>query len=65
MRRLPQVRCHELKANRAGQLAVNLDQPYRLIFEPADDPLRRKGDGGLDWAKVTAVTILGVEDYHG
>lgn len=37
----------------------------RLIFEPADDPVPRKPDGGLDWRLVTAVRILGVEDYHG
>ena len=38
---------------------------YRLLFEPAHDPLPRKPDGGLDWAGVTAIRILGVEDYHG
>ena len=29
--RLRPTRCHELKGNRAGQLSVNLDDPYRLI----------------------------------
>ena len=24
-----------------------------------------KADGGLDWTAVTAVVIVGVEDYHG
>ena len=65
LRSLPQVRCHELKGNRAGTLAVDLDHPYRLIFEPAHDPIPRKPDGGLDWAGVTAIRILSVEDYHG
>ena len=58
-------RCHELKGDHAGQLALDLDHPYRLIFEPDHDPIPRKGDGGLDWTAVTAVCIIGVEDYHG
>ena len=65
MRSIPQARCHELGANRAGQLAVDLDHPYRLIFEPAHDPLPEEEDGGLDWHRVTAITILEITDYHG
>ncbi|MBI2177205.1 MAG: killer suppression protein [Candidatus Tectomicrobia bacterium] len=63
--KLPQARCHELKGNRKGQLALSLDGAYRLIIRPADKPVPVKPDGGLDWTKVTAVEILGVEDYHG
>jgi len=65
VRSLPQVRCHELKGNREGALSVDLDHPYRLIFEPANNPIPRKSDSGLDWTKVTAIRILTVEDYHG
>lgn len=64
MRSLPQARCHELKGNRKGTLAVDLDHPYRLIFEPANDPIPIKAAGGLNWMKVTAIRILAVEDYH-
>ena len=64
LRSLPQARCHELKGNRKGQVSVDLDHPYRLIFEPADNPLPKKPDGGLDWNKVTKVRIIGVEDTH-
>ena len=64
LRSLPQTNAHELTQNRAGQLAVDLDQPFRLIFEPANDPVPRKADGGLDWTQVTAVRILDVIDYH-
>ncbi|MFZ2488409.1 MAG: killer suppression protein [Anaerolineae bacterium] len=64
MERLP-GRCHELKGNRAGQLALDLDHPYRLIFKPDHDPVPIKSDGGLDWQAVTSVVILGIEDYHG
>jgi len=65
MRYLPQARCHELKGNKAGQLSVDLDHPYRLIFRPANEPIPKKPDGGLDWSKVTAIEIIGVEDTHG
>jgi plasmid maintenance system killer protein len=65
LRSLPQLRCHELKGDREGTLAVNLDHPYRLIFEPAHDPVPSKPDGGLDWTGVTAIRVLSVEDYHG
>ena len=62
---LPPTRCHELKGDRAGQLAINLKHPYRLIFEPANNPIQKKEDGGLDWTKTTAILIIEVEDYHG
>lgn len=64
MRNIQQARCHELKGIRAGQLAVNLKQPYRLIFEVADDPVPTLDDGGLDWKNVISVRILEVTDYH-
>ncbi|MBD2077260.1 killer suppression protein [Phormidium sp. FACHB-592] len=63
MRTLP-GRCHELTGNRAGQLSLDLDHPHRLIFVPANNPVPLKPDDGLDWAKVTAVKILGIEDPH-
>jgi proteic killer suppression protein len=64
LRSLPQLRCHELIGNRAGQLSVDLVHPYRLLFEVADEPVPRKADGGLDWTQVTAVMVIGVEDTH-
>jgi plasmid maintenance system killer protein len=63
MRYLPGPRCHELKQDRAGQLSVDLDHPYRLIFTPAA-PALTKPDGGLDWTQVTVIVVLGVEDTH-
>jgi plasmid maintenance system killer protein len=64
LRSLPHARCHELKGDREGTLAVDAGHPYRLIFEPANDPIPRKIDGGLDWRNVTAIKLLGVENYH-
>jgi len=57
-------RWHELGENRAETFAADLDGPYRLIFESADEPLPKKDDGGLDWTQITRVRILGVENYH-
>ncbi len=58
--------CHELIGDRKGELAVDLDQPARLIFRVADDPAPLKEDGGLDWNNVTAIEITEiVDDYHG
>lgn len=62
---LPQARCHELKGNLAGTLSVDMEHPYRLLFRPAHKPIPQKTSGGLDWAMVTAIEILGVEDTHG
>ncbi len=61
----PPERRHELSGNRRGQFAVDVKHPQRLIFEPNQDPLPRKADGGLDLKKISAITIVGVEDYHG
>lgn len=62
---LPPARCHELVADRAGQFAVSVRDPYRLIFEPAGTPVPRTRDGGIDRSKVTEIAIIGVVDYHG
>jgi plasmid maintenance system killer protein len=61
--KLPAARCHELKGERVGQLAVDLDHPRRLVFEPAD-PRPLRDDGGLDWSKVTSIIIVEIVDYH-
>lgn len=55
--------CHEL-VHQKPDLSLDLEQPDRLIFEPADDPVPVKPDGGLDWTRVTAVRIKGIEDTH-
>lgn len=62
----PPGRCHELnEGQRKGQLSVDLDHPYRLIFVPDHEPIPLKPDGGLDWSQVVVVKIIGVEDTHG
>ena len=62
--RVPPPRCHQLTGNRAGQLSVDLVHPYRLLFIPANDPIPKLDDGGLDWPRVTEVEIIGIVDTH-
>lgn len=57
-------RCHELRGDRDGQLAIDLPDGKRLVLEPAAEPAPSKPDGGLDWTQVRDVRILEIEDYH-
>jgi hypothetical protein len=63
LRTLP-GRAHELKGNRKDQISIDLKHPYRLIVEPADDPVPTRADGGLDWDAITAIRVLEVTDTH-
>ncbi|MBI5303490.1 MAG: type II toxin-antitoxin system RelE/ParE family toxin [Chloroflexi bacterium] len=64
LRSLPQARYHQLRENRAEQISADVEYPYRLIFVCANDPVPRNPDGGLDWTRVTAIVIIGVENTH-
>ncbi len=44
-------RCHPLSQNRKGQYAMDLEQPYRLVFE-------KKGKD------IQIVNILEITNYH-
>lgn len=57
--------CHGLSTNRAGEFAMGLRGPFRLIFEPDHDPLPTLDDGGIDTTRVTKIRIKEVDDYHG
>ena len=60
----PALRLHLLAGRSAGQFAVDLVHPYRLVLRPNHDPMPLKNDGGIDIAQVTAITIMEVIDYH-
>jgi len=62
---LPPPRRHALHNDRDGQYSVDVKQPYRLIFEPANNPLPVNAEGNVDLTKITDITILEVVDYHG
>ncbi len=61
---LPPSRCHELTGPHRGNLSVDLEHPYRLLFIPANDPVPTKSAGGLDWSKVTEVEITEITNTH-
>ena len=60
----PPERLHQLTGNREGEFAVDLSQPHRLVFSPNHEPVPTKEDGRLDRARITAIVILEVVDYH-
>lgn len=64
LRTMPGPRCHELTGNRKGQLSVDLDHPYRLLFVPNHDPVPQLAAGGMDWTKITAIRIEEIADTH-
>ncbi|WP_460546098.1 type II toxin-antitoxin system RelE/ParE family toxin [Echinicola sediminis] len=55
---------HELKDNRKGQWACDLDQPYRLIFTPHEDPIPTNGDGQYIWVEIKGVEVIEITNYH-
>jgi proteic killer suppression protein len=55
---------HELTANRKGQWACDLDQPYRLAFTPIVRPIPLNDDGQYIWIEITSIEILEIIDYH-
>lgn len=44
-------RCHPLHGNRKGEYAMDLEQPFRLVFSKKENVLQ-------------IVKILEIEDYH-
>jgi plasmid maintenance system killer protein len=62
--KLPQTRVHELKADRDEQISIDVKHPYRLIARPDHQPVPRKPDGGLDWARIEKLLILEIADTH-
>jgi proteic killer suppression protein len=56
---------HELTGNRKGQWACDLDQPYRLIFEPHEDPIPTDANGKYIWIEIKGVEIVEITNYHG
>jgi len=56
---------HELVGTRKGQWACDLDQPYRLIFEPHEDPIPTDKNGKYVWIEIKGVEILEITNYHG
>ncbi len=58
-------RIEELTGDLEEHFSLRLSRSKRLIFRPANEPIPRKEDSGLDWTKITEITIIKIEDYHG
>ncbi len=56
-------RCHELKGDRKGTFSVDLNQPYRLLFQPTKEP--NVDDEQERWKSITAIDLTAIEDTHG
>jgi proteic killer suppression protein len=64
MSHLPPARCHELTGNYKGYFSVDLEQPMRLIFRPANEPLSKTADGSIEKGLVTEIEVVSIEDTH-
>ena len=62
--RLPQARCHQLVADRSEQFSLDLEHPFRLIVEVADDSIPRLDDGGIDRSRVQRLIFIRIADTH-
>jgi proteic killer suppression protein len=56
-------RCHELKGDRKGTFSVDLNQPYRLLFQATKEP--NAADEQERWKSITSIDITAIEDTHG
>lgn len=64
VRHLP-GRYHELTGDRKGQWACDLDQPYRMVFEPHEKPIPTDKDSKYIWSEIKGVKIIEIINYHG
>jgi len=64
LEKLANERYPELTGDRKGQWACDLDQPYRLIFEPHENPIPTDNSGKCIWLEIKGVEILEITDYH-
>lgn len=55
---------HELVGDRKGQWACDLDQPYRLVFEPHENPIPADDHGKCFWFEIKGVEVIEIIDYH-
>lgn len=61
---LPPARLHELTGKMSGVFSVDLEHPFRLLFIVANEPIPKKGDGGINKNKVTEIEIIDIADTH-
>lgn len=55
---------HELIGDRKGQWACDLDQPYRLILTPHEDPIPVNRHGQYNWKEIQGIDVMEIINYH-
>jgi proteic killer suppression protein len=55
---------HQLSENRKDQWSCDLDQPYRLIFRPAKNPIPKNDDSKQVLIEIKSVEIIEITNYH-
>jgi toxin HigB-1 len=55
---------HELIGDRKGQWACSLDQPYRLVFTPQENPIPTDDNGKYRWIEIKGIEIIEITNYH-
>ena len=63
LKQIPGPRLHPLVGDRQGQLSVDLDHPYRLIFVPDTNSIHELL-GRWDWERINKVKIMEIADPH-
>jgi plasmid maintenance system killer protein len=58
------ARCHQLKADRKEDWALDISKNHRMIFLIAHDPVPENDDGSVNTILVTDIIIIKTEDYH-
>jgi len=57
-------RYHELKEDRKGEWACDLEHPYRMILIPHEDPIPTDEHGRYIWIEIKGVEVTEITDYH-
>lgn len=57
-------RFHNLKGERKNTFACDLKHPFRLIFEPSNDPIPTDDNNKIIYSKITEIKILEIKDYY-
>ncbi|MEI6544396.1 MAG: killer suppression protein HigA [Methylococcales bacterium] len=55
---------HPLEPDSLREFSVELADGKRLVFKPDHEPIPLNNNNTTDWAKVTAITIVYIGDYH-
>lgn len=55
---------HELIKNRKGLWACDLDQPYRLVFTPHEQPIPSNEHGQYIWLEIKGIEVIEIINYH-